>query len=382
MTAGLRSDVADADLARRRAAAGRAIVRRLYVALSAVESGSTESLGHVFGELSQSLGEAREIFAGEAELALRGRGLAIDGVRVGLESQSFGAVEALRAVMMQRGYGRLRLRLEVDRDTAEAGLRALLKAPLPTAHDAGAPADPAWIVGLPASECDSVLHGDESMRVGTWVGDGSSLRTVYLAKVLLDQVGDARLGVPRLAKSVLNVVANTVLQRPALVSLLADLEGAGAQLVQQGATTAVYTVLIGRRLGLPRRVLLDTGVAALFHAIGRAVDGEGDVAERGWRRLMGADRCSAVLRAMHVVRRLDDPVDDARLLDFEADVMLPAIVRTASWFDRHAAQVPVDDAFVRLRRDAAAGLVPDLLVSALEGAFESGLVLRTSGSEH
>ncbi len=318
--------------ARKRAASGWELVRRFYVALSCSREASQE----LYTESIRCFALWLREYGRDAVFDVRGSALYLCGMRAGLESQSFVAVETILAMLQASEVGGVIFEPNATLAELSSAVRQL------AAEDVCV-SEIRRQLSENGAERVRVLDRDDHAggmfglgRPGSDAAEASDLSSVYVAKLLLDQVGDAGLGNPRLAKRIVKSVADAVLVRPDLIALLAEMQTEDPSLVRHGATVAVHSILIGRRIGLPSELLVELGVAALFHDVGRLSGGTEGHEDRGFLRFFEVDVDSMSMRAMLVARWHHEPVDDNALDGlFTPDTeLMAAIVAVADVHDR------------------------------------------------
>lgn len=130
------------------------------------------------------------------------------------------------------------------------------------------------------------LEGISGIRIGPRIEESQTYEGAVLAKQRIDAkrallsamnvVKDAvRGGIvegsvnPRRAKRAIEFVVDSILANEDAMLALTMIRNYDEYTYQHSFNVCVYSIAIGNRLGLPRKLLADIGVAALFHDIGK-----------------------------------------------------------------------------------------------------------------
>lgn len=203
------------------------------------------------------------------------------------------------------------------------------------------------------------------------------LRSVYVAKHLMDSVSrNGQINV-RLAKRIVHGIVDLMLEQDGALPVLSNLDSDDGSVFRHSVNVCVYAVLLGKQLGLPRKLLGELGVAALFHDVGKVHDQNDEEAmlrsdeeeERehpvlGFRQLMRHGSFSdLMMRTMIVCYQSHTDMPDQDSLE-EPPNLLASIVRVADAYERATLR---DD-------ETPQQALHTLQRAALQGAFPLDLV--------
>jgi HD-GYP domain-containing protein (c-di-GMP phosphodiesterase class II) len=384
-------------------ALARSVVTQLHVLLEA--SGARDEreqsyLDRAVSDLAVAIHTMADRGA-RSKIEERGGGLTIGGRRFPVDIRVFPAYAALHRWMSQHGLSSLELVPdEAGLDATKQALRMLAR----IAGD-GVPISATEVRGLRYEIANrrptSVQHqvspqSDTASKVLPVNPPGmrslsSRLGSVYLSQPLVDAAVEIGAVDLRIAKGIVQGVVDRLHVERALLPGITRLQSGGKAMLRHAAAVCLYSVLLGRRLGLSEELLLALGAGALLHDVGRR-DAEPPLpigtprdeshATAGFILLIRAGcRSELELRAAEIVRRHHEPLDAAPLGDPDGPALLPAIVAVADAFD-HAShsggRFTPEAGLWLLRRAAYRGEMPALLVDAFAPALEQAATLSVA----
>ena len=211
------------------------------------------------------------------------------------------------------------------------------------------------------------------------------LRSVYVAKHLMDGVSrNGHINV-RLAKRIVHGIVDLMVEQDGALPVLSNLESDDGSVFRHSVNVCVYVVLLGKQLGLPRKLLGELGVAALFHDIGKVHEGDEEAAVflddeeerdhpvKGFRHLMQHGSFSdLMMRTMIVCYQSHMDMPDRDSLE-EPPNLLASVVRVADAYERATLrdeQAP-QQGMATLQEAAQQGAFPMELVQVFGEALRS-----------
>ena len=204
---------------------------------------------------------------GELSVVEKGGHLFLNGVRARLRVEGFSALKFLVQTLFAHELSGIRFLMEVEKEEVDR-FRSLLF----ESREAQEGLDFATI--LKKNRISSIqaiprriLRARDRVQPGIRP-DQTYLRTIFVQKQLLEglDVGDF-LDIRR-AKQVLEFLLGHLLKEERCLMALDSLRTKGEELFRHSVHVAVYSLFLGRKLGLPSELLGQLGVSALFHDLG------------------------------------------------------------------------------------------------------------------
>ncbi|GEM_PF-2129234 len=93
-------------------------------------------------------------------------------------------------------------------------------------------------------------------------------RSLFITKRIIGGIRDYNGVDPKLAKRILHGIVDLILEDPPSLEALTRMREAGGDLFDHSLNVAIVAVVIGQKLGLPRRLLGILGTSALLHDFG------------------------------------------------------------------------------------------------------------------
>ncbi len=112
----------------------------------------------------------------------------------------------------------------------------------------------------------------------------------------------ARIGVAR-TKRIVQELVDIAEADPTVLIALAGLRGTGSEAVEHAVCVAVLSIALGKRLGLPKHVLADLGVAGIYHDTGLNALDQSEHNDRSRHPLLGFKALLAPMRPSDAVLR-------------------------------------------------------------------------------
>lgn len=253
---------------------GKALVVALHAAMRAIRLYPVENVA-VQRALTELVAAADALIARDHEVVIRTSGevLFINDVRLRLELDSYAAFTHVLAVLRSSGIGKLTV-------TADARMREWLTLLLPLQRSGGAaPGDRfaelserLLLAGLRCFELGEVV--EEAPDVGQAAEGRSSSKRLYASSVAVarDVLHSVRVGRPpslrRLKRAVQGMVDQILSDEVPLVGLT-TLRDYDEYTFTHSVNVAIFSVAIGKRLGLSKTQLYDLGLAAVLHDLGK-----------------------------------------------------------------------------------------------------------------
>lgn len=366
--------------------AARDLVAWLHVLLESARSGDRTA-----GCLREAVDELANVACGlharngRARLELRARGLWVAGQRYLVDMRGFAAYASLTIWLRQHGLSALEiLPARGGVDEIAKNVRSLARA-----TSDGTPIAALALPGLEfsvdpaAAESDGTsVESDPDQRAPSSHHPLTSrLGSVFLSQPLVDAAVEMGAVDLRIAKGIVQGVVDRLHAERALLPGLTRLQAGGKPMLRHAAAVCLFSVLLGRRLGLSEEVLLAIGAGALLHDVGRieaarpdpAGHDEGHAAAGFLLLIRSGCRTDLELRAAEIVRRHHEPLDEAPLGHPDGPALLPAIVGVADAFDRGShigGRFTPEAGLWELRRAAFRDELPAVLVDAFVPALE------------
>src|SRR5678809_9482 len=264
-----RSGSADESNVRR---AGRQLILSAYGALRAVKLYPVENVA-VQNALAEVTAQARDMAKNEGELELRisGEFLFVNQVRLRLELDNFASFSHLRSLFRASGIGTLQIGPTVS-EKDWLIFFSLLQAPTSE--------NPEERLGQLQSKLAGAGVTTLAMAPPTEQGDGQEkakerARRTYDQSVAATKelMGSLRMGASANLKKIKRLVqsiADQILTEETSLIGMTTLRDYDEYTFTHSVNVCIFSVALGRRLGLSKVQLYDLGMAALFHDIGKS----------------------------------------------------------------------------------------------------------------
>lgn len=288
---GLREGAPGADTFVRRT--GKALMVAFHGALRAIRLYPVENAA-VQRALTELVMAADALIARDHEVTIRvsGEVLFINDVRLRLELDCYAAYTHVLTVLRSNGVGRLTA-------TADARMREWLTLLVPLQRASEVPPDERFaelserivLSGLRCFELGELV--DEAPDLGQVVESKAVAKRLYARSVAVarDVLHSMRVGRPptlrRLKRAVQGIVDQILSDETPLVGLT-TLRDYDEYTFTHSVNVAIFSVAIGKRLGLSKPQLYDLGLAAVLHDLGKTrlplelIDKRGSLAPDEW----------------------------------------------------------------------------------------------------
>lgn len=273
---------------------GREFLLHLYAALRALKLYPVEN-DQVQRTLSELTGSARQILNVEDELEVRmaGEFIFVNSTRLRLDLDNFATFSHVLTTLRQAGVGVLRLEKAVEKRDWQIVVSLLLtyagKEPDPAKSqelqgrivEAGV----AHVVVEPPVEAED-LEDEEKARE---VAKRTYERSVAVTKEVVNSIRMGRSASVKKVKRAVQSIVDQVLKNEVSLMGLTTIRDYDEYTFTHSVNVCIFSVSIGKRLGLSKLQLYDLGLAALFHDVGKSrvplevLNKEGALTDEEWR---------------------------------------------------------------------------------------------------
>ena len=273
---------------------GRVLIIALYSALRATR---LYPIGHasVKKALDDLAAGARDILEGETELELRvsGEFIFVNGTRLRLDLDNYAAFSHVLSMFRVNGVGHVRVSPAVEHRDWQL-LVSLLQG-----GGAGSPADRLHELAdrLAAAGVTSLQLGEPAEESGEdREKSRERAKRTYAQSVAVtkDLMTSVRIGrspnIKRIKRVVQGIVDQILTEETSLIGLT-TIRDYDEYTFTHSVNVCIFSVALGKRLGLGKLQLYDLGMAALFHDIGKArvpldvLNKTGGLTDEDWRQI-------------------------------------------------------------------------------------------------
>jgi HD-GYP domain-containing protein (c-di-GMP phosphodiesterase class II) len=239
---------------------------------------------------------AKGVFQVEKELEVRvaGEFLFVNATRLRLDLDNFATFGHVLTTFRQAGVGRL----EADQDADRREWQVLISLILSAATQEAAPGkiqelqqklaqgDVTRIRVEPPIETDEDLEDHEKAKE---VAKRTYEQTVTVTKEVINSVRMGRTASLKKVKRAVQGIVDQVLKNEVSMVGLTTIRGYDEYTFTHSVNVTIFSVSIGKRLGLSKLQLYDLGLAALFHDLGKSrvplevLNKEGPLSDDEWR---------------------------------------------------------------------------------------------------
>ena len=273
---------------------GRALIIALYAAL---RSSKLYPIGHasVRKALDDLAAAARDLTAGEGELELKvsGEFIFVNGTRLRLDLDNYAAFSHVLSVFRANGVGHVHVLGEATHGDWQALLSQLMSSAGGTAADRlhaivdrlAAAGVTAFEVGEPAGESGEDREKSKERAKRTYA------QSVAVTKDLMTSVRIGRSPNLKKIKRVVQGIVDQILNEETSLVGLTTIRDYDEYTFTHSVNVCIFSVALGKRLGLGKLQLYDLGMAALFHDIGKArvplaiLNKTGGLTDEEWRAI-------------------------------------------------------------------------------------------------
>jgi HD-GYP domain-containing protein (c-di-GMP phosphodiesterase class II) len=277
--------------------AGREFLVVLYTALRSLKLYPIEN-AQVQKALDDLAASTRRLLEVERELELRVQGefIFVNSTRLRLDLENYASFSHVLAVVRQCGIGTLRLEEGADRRQMQILLALLLtystREPSPSKiyeiagklTEAGASA----VFVEPPIESDETLADAERAKEAA---KRTYARSVAVTREVINSLRMGRTANVKRVKRAVQSIVDQVLNNESSLMGLTTLRDYDEYTFTHSVNVCIFSVALGRKLGLTKLQLYDLGMAALFHDVGKSrvpldvLNKEGGLTEEEWRIL-------------------------------------------------------------------------------------------------
>lgn len=275
-------------------AKGRAFIVALY---SALRSSKLYPIGHatVRKALDDLAATSHDIAAGEGELELRisGEFIFVNGTRLRLDLDNYASFSHVLSVFRTCGIGQMTVSesatardwqvfIGVTQAPASIAPHDRLEDVIEKLHGAGITA---FVLGEPAAESgeERVKSRERAKRTYT--------QSVAVTKDLMTSVRMGKSPNIKKIKRVVQTIVDQILNDEASLIGLTTIRDYDEYTFTHSVNVCIFSVALGKRLGLSKLQLYDIGMAALFHDIGKSrvpvaiLNKDAGLTDEEWRQM-------------------------------------------------------------------------------------------------
>lgn len=270
VAAGMQSHSGDAFLRK----AGRQLIVAIYGALRALRlyPAENEAVRNALQELS---GAARTLLTKDNELELKATSefLFVNGVRLRLDLDNYASFSHILSLMRSCGIGTL----HVSPAAQERDWLVLLSLLLASAGESEVShhevREKLEAAGVLAFDVGPLLAPDDDSDFMQRAKEAAKRTYAHSVAVTREMMTSLRLGQApniRKIKRVVQTIVDQILSEETSLIGLTTLRDYDEYTFTHSVNVCIFSVALGRRLGLSRQQLYDLGLAALFHDIGKS----------------------------------------------------------------------------------------------------------------
>jgi HD-GYP domain-containing protein (c-di-GMP phosphodiesterase class II) len=277
--------------------AGREFLVVLYTALRSLKLYPLEN-AQVQKALDDLAASAKHLVDVEQELELRVQGefIFVNSTRLRLDLENYASFSHVLAVVRQCGIGTLRLEEGVDRRQLQILVSLLLsfstREPSPSKiYELAGKLTEAGASGVfvePPIESEEVLADAERAKEAA---KRTYARSVAVTREVINSLRMGRTANVKRVKRAVQSIVDQVLNNESSLMGLTTLRDYDEYTFTHSVNVCIFSVALGRKLGLTKLQLYDLGIAALFHDVGKSrvplevLNKEGGLTEEEWRIL-------------------------------------------------------------------------------------------------
>jgi len=274
--------------------AGRELLVALHAALRSLKLYPLENaqVQYALDELTAATTEILYVH-GELELRLQGEFLFVNATRLRLELDSFAFFSHVFGVFKHCGIGAVHIREGVDRRQLQILVSLLVsfaaqQADPETAFELGQKLEDAGVTCITMDPPQGAEEGPHD-GAGKESAKRTYARSVAVTKEVINGVRVGRVASVKKVKRVVQAIVDQVLSDEASLIGLTTLRDYDEYTFTHSVNVCIFSVALGRKLGLTKPQLCDLGLAALLHDVGKArvplevLNKEGGFSEEDWR---------------------------------------------------------------------------------------------------
>ena len=230
----------------------------------------------------------------ELELRLQGEFLFVNSTRLRLDLDNYASFSHILGVLRQCGVGAVRMDEGVDRKQLQIFVSLLLSYAAKEANpnkvfelgqkltDGGV----SFISVEPPLETDEDVEEEERQKEAA---KRTYARSVAVTKEVINSIRMGRTANVKKVKRAVQAIVDQVLNNEASLVGLTTLRDYDEYTFTHSVNVCIFSVALGRKLGLTKLQLYDLGIAALFHDVGKSrvplevLNKQGGLTDEEWR---------------------------------------------------------------------------------------------------
>ena len=230
----------------------------------------------------------------ELELRLQGEFLFVNSTRLRLDLDNYASFSHILGVLRQCGVGAVRIDEGVDRKQLQVFVSLLLSYAAKEANpnkvfelgqkltDGGV----SFISVEPPLETDEDVEEEERQKEAA---KRTYARSVAVTKEVINSIRMGRTANVKKVKRAVQAIVDQVLNNEASLVGLTTLRDYDEYTFTHSVNVCIFSVALGRKLGLTKLQLYDLGIAALFHDVGKSrvplevLNKQGGLSDEEWR---------------------------------------------------------------------------------------------------
>lgn len=230
----------------------------------------------------------------EIELRLQGEFIFVNSTRLRLDLENYASFSHILSIFRQCGIGAVRIDEGVDRKQLQILVSLLLSYAAKETNpnkvfelsqklqDGGV----AQITVEPPLETDEDLEEAERLKEAA---KRTYARSVNVTKEVINSVRMGRTANVKKVKRAVQAIVDQVLNNESSLMGLTTIRDYDEYTFTHSVNVCIFSVALGRKLGLSKLQLYDLGLAALFHDVGKSrvplevLNKEGGLSEEEWR---------------------------------------------------------------------------------------------------
>ena len=230
----------------------------------------------------------------ELELRLQGEFIFVNSTRLRLDLDNYASFSHVLGLFRQNGVGAMRVDEGVDRRQLQIFLSLLLAsgakdATGATVSDLGQKLSDSNVTHIsvePPLETDEDLADAEKQKEAA---KRTYARSVAVTKEVISSIRMGRTANVKKVKRAVQAIVDQVLNNEASLIGLTTLRDYDEYTFTHSVNVCIFSVALGRKLGLTKLQLYDLGMAALFHDVGKSrvplevLNKEGGLSDEEWR---------------------------------------------------------------------------------------------------
>src|SRR3989454_3004134 len=275
--------------------AGREFLVVLYTAFRSLKlypiknAGGQKALSDLRGTNNHLLDVEKEV-----EVRLQGEFLLVNSARLRLDLDNYASFSHILGVLRQCGVGAVRMDEGVDRKQLQVFVSLVLSYAAKEANpnkvfelgqkltDGGV----SFISVEPPLETDEDVEEEERQKEAA---KRTYARSVAVTKEVINSIRMGRTANVKKVKRAVQAIVDQVLNNEASLVGLTTLRDYDEYTFTHSVNVCIFSVALGRKLGLTKLQLYDLGIAALFHDVGKSrvplevLNKQGGLTDEEWR---------------------------------------------------------------------------------------------------